>query len=191
ASRMLAGSQEGHEHRGGAVVRLGRSLAEFYRRCLRACLKAPLVVVLVSVLFAGAAFAMFGTIRNELTPPEDRSMAFLRIQAPQGVSLDYLAGQMNEIERLIRPLRDSGEIRSTFSIAGARGAKNTGFMVMSLAPWEERQRTQQEILDEVSALVENVPGVRAFAFQPNSLGIRGAGSGLQFALAGYSYQSLT
>src|SRR5690606_37865134 len=155
ASRMLAGSQEGHEHRGGAIVRVGRSLADFYRRCLRACLNAPLVIVLISVLFAGAAFAMFGTIRNELTPTEDRSMAYLRITAPQGVSLDYLAAQMNEIERLIRPLRQNGEITSTFSIAGSRGTKNTGFMVMSLAPWEERERTQQEILDEVSALVEN------------------------------------
>jgi hydrophobic/amphiphilic exporter-1 (mainly G- bacteria), HAE1 family len=35
-----------------------------------------------------------------------------------------------------------------------------------------------------------VPGVRAFGFQPNSLGIRGAGSGLQFALLGNSYERL-
>ena len=45
-----------------------------YRRCLHACLDAPLIVVLVAVLFAGAAFAMFGLIRQELTPVEDRSI---------------------------------------------------------------------------------------------------------------------
>jgi HAE1 family hydrophobic/amphiphilic exporter-1 len=35
-----------------------------------------------------------------------------------------------------------------------------------------------------------MPSVRAFAFQPNSLGIRGAGSGLQFAIVGNSYTQL-
>src|SRR5690606_27420744 len=53
-----------------------------------------------------------------------------------------------------------------------------------LAEWSQRERSQQEILGEVNDLVEKVPGVRAFAFQPNSLGIRGAGSGLQFAVSG-------
>ena len=60
-----------------------------YRRCLHACLDAPLIVVLVAVLFAGTAFALFGSIRQELTPTEDRSVVLLRINAPQGVSLDY------------------------------------------------------------------------------------------------------
>ena len=63
-------------------------------------------------------------------------------------------------------------------------------MVMSLAPWEDRDRSQQEILNDVTSLVQDVPGVRAFAFQPNSLGIRGAGSGLQFAIVGNSYADL-
>src|SRR5690606_1304708 len=83
-----------------------------------------------------------------------------------------------------QPYRDAGEITSTFSIAGSGGSSNSGFMVMRLAPWDKRERSQQEILAEVNTLVRNVPGVRAFAFQPNSLGIRGAGSGLQFAVAG-------
>ena len=36
----------------------------------------------------------------------------LRINAPQGVSLDYTTQQMQKIEELIQPMRDSGEIRS-------------------------------------------------------------------------------
>ena len=143
-----------------------------------------MVVIVISLLFAGAAAAVFGSIKSELTPTEDRSQAFLRIQAPQGVSLDYLAQQMRQIENLLQPYRDSGEVVSTFSIAGSQGQTNSGFIVMQLAEWSERERTQQEILGEVNELVEKVPGVRAFAFQPNSLGIRGAGSGLQFAVAG-------
>ena len=90
--------------------RIGGWLGRLYRRCLHICLDAPLIVVLVAVLFAGAAFSLFGTIRQELTPSEDRSVVLLRINAPQGVSLDYTTQQMRRIEELIQPLRDSGEI---------------------------------------------------------------------------------
>lgn len=188
ASRMLRSG--GHDH-DTSRRSLGGMLAGLYSRLLRMALDAPMVVVVISVLFAALALSLFTTIRSELTPSEDRSSAFVRISAPQGVSLDYLAHRMREIERLIQPLRDNGEISSTFAIAGQGGENNSGFMVMSLAPWNERERSQQEILDDMTARLEAVPGVRAFAFQPNSLGIRGAGSGLQFAVVGNNYAQLS
>src|SRR5690606_13464234 len=64
ASRMLTAHR--HEHH-GAIGRVGGVLAGVYRRSLRACLNAPLVVVLVSLLFAAAAYGAFGLIRQELT----------------------------------------------------------------------------------------------------------------------------
>ncbi|MEX0409374.1 efflux RND transporter permease subunit [Aquibium sp. LZ166] len=186
ASRILKDTGH-HEARSGGV---GGALSGLYRRCLSACLNAPMVVVAVSLLFAALAASLYPTIKSELTPTEDRSMAFLRVSAPQGVSLDYLSQQIRGIEQVIQPFRDSGEITSTFSLAGWGGSSNSGFVVMRLADWDKRERSQQQILDEVNRLVRDVPGVRAFAFQPNSLGIRGAGSGLQFAVAGNNYAEL-
>jgi len=191
ASRMLSSKPSGkEEHRGGLLGRLGGLLASAYARVLRACLNAPLVVVLISILFGGAAFAALGLIKQELTPSEDRSRVLLRISAPQGVSLDYTTQQMRRIEQLVEPLRASGEIESTFANVGAGGSANSGFMVMTLAPWGDRERSQQEIAAEIDRLMRDVPGVRATAIMPNSLGIRGAGSGLQFALVGNSYAEL-
>ncbi|MBN9669577.1 efflux RND transporter permease subunit [Roseibium aggregatum] len=189
ASRLLKGGSDakaseksgGHS---GPVGSLGRLLGGFYSKCLTACLNAPIVVLAVSVVFAGTAGILFGTIKSELTPSEDRSIAFMSISAPEGVSLDYLSQEMRKIEQLLQPYLDSGEMVSTFSVAGRGGTKNKGFMVMRLAPWDQRARSQQDIVSEISGLVRDVPGVRTFAFQPNSLGIRGAGSGLQFAVSG-------
>lgn len=184
ASRMLSSASLHHGSENSFGARIGDRLSKLYARCLHACLDAPMVVVLVAVLLAGAAFALFGSIRQELTPSEDRSVVLLRVNAPQGVSLDYTTSQMRRIEELIQPLRESGEIISTFENAGFNGAYNSGFMVMTLAPWDERARSQQEIAADISKLVRQVPSVRVFPMQPNSLGIRGAGNGLQFALVG-------
>ncbi|UUP16904.1 efflux RND transporter permease subunit [Nitratireductor thuwali] len=190
ASRMLAAGNADGTRQGGRLGWLGGKLARLYARTLRFSLNAPAIILLVSALFAGIAFSLYGTIKNELTPAEDRSLAFMRVSAPQGVSLDYLADQMRRVEALLAPLREGGDIRSTFSVIGM-GGTNSGFLVLGLAPWEERERSQQDILNEVNALARKVPGVRAFAFQPNSLGIRGSGSGLQFAVAGSNYDRLT
>ena len=65
-----------------------------------------------------------------------------------------------------------------FSIAGRGGNANSGFVVLTLAPWSERQRSQNDIVSELNTMVSTVPGMRAFAIQRNSLGIRGAGNGL-------------
>ncbi|MBZ9873994.1 efflux RND transporter permease subunit [Mesorhizobium sp. BR1-1-9] len=190
ASRMLSTAAHHHEGGNGVGARIGGALNAAYRRSLHVCLDAPWIVVLVALLFAGTAFALFGTIRQELTPTEDRAVVLLRISAPQGVSLDYTTQQMQKIEKLIQPLRDSGEIVSTFESAGQNGAYNSGFMVMTLAPWDERSRSQQEIMAEISQLTRQVPSVRIFPVQPNSLGIRGAGNGLQFALVGNDRKAL-
>jgi HAE1 family hydrophobic/amphiphilic exporter-1 len=190
ASRLLKGRERGDTGHVSPVGHFGNLVAAGYNRSLRAALNAPLVVILISVLFAAAAYGLYGTIRSELTPSEDRAFAFVRVSAPQGVSVDYLANQMRDMETLIEPLRESGEITGTFSLAGLWGQNNNGFMVMTLAPWGERERTQQEIMADITERLRAVPGVRAFAFQPNSLGIRGAGSGLQFAIVGNSYDRL-
>ena len=169
---------------------LGEKSTRLYSSLLKWALDAPMVVLVIAVLVVSVAALLARSLPQELTPPEDRAVALLRVSAPQGVSLEYTQQKMRELERLVLPLRDSGDVRNIFAIAGTGGSSNSGFMVLTLAPWNERTRSQGDIVREVNGLVATVPGVRAFAIQPNSLGIRGAGNGLQFAFVGNSYGDL-
>ena len=188
ASRVLKDAAPGRAP--GAFTRLGGWLSLAYRRALGAALGAPLVVVALSLLVAATAGLSVGSIRQELTPPEDRAVALLRVEAPQGVSLDYTFAKMREIEDAVAPLVESGEVENLFAIAGSGGAANAGFMVMTLSHWDDRTRSQQEIVADINRALSQVIGVRAFAIQPNSLRIRGAGQGLSFAIVGPSYDGL-
>jgi HAE1 family hydrophobic/amphiphilic exporter-1 len=188
ASRMLR-ADIGVEHR-GVLPWLGNRLGALYALSLRAALANPLVVVAVALLFALTAVFVAGGIRQELTPREDRAIVMASVTAPQGVSLEYTSRKMAEIEELVLPYRDSGEVTNIFSIAGFRGQDNNGFMALTLANWEDRLRSQDEIVAEVQGKLRSVIGVRAFLIQRNSLGIRGAGEGLQVALLGDNYRDL-
>ncbi|MFB2550792.1 efflux RND transporter permease subunit [Ensifer soli] len=190
ASRLLKTQADHGAPRGGVLGGLGRACAGFYRATLRACLNAPLVVVLAALMFTAVGALGFTSLTSELTPPEDRARIMLRINAPQGVSLDYTQAQMRRLEQGLQPLVDSGEIENVFSVSGQGGAVNNGFMVLSLAPWSARERSQQQIAADITRIAATVPAVRAFPIQPNSLGIRGAGNGLQVALVGNNYETL-
>ncbi|MBB4214263.1 HAE1 family hydrophobic/amphiphilic exporter-1 [Rhizobium sp. BK212] len=188
ASRMLTKPVlEDH----GALGRFGGALADLYKWALHGCLNAPFVVILFSVIFAGAAVIAFSTVKSELTPEEDRSMVMMRLTTPQGSSLEYTRDKMQLVEEYLQPLVDSGDIRNVFSISGQGGSLNSGFMVLTLAPWGERQRTQAEIVGDINQAASRVPALRGNAISSNSLRIRGAGSGVQMALIGNDHEALT
>ncbi|MFL5015144.1 MAG: efflux RND transporter permease subunit [Rhizobium sp.] len=188
ASRMLTKPMlEDH----GALGRFGGALANLYKWALHGCLNAPFVVILFSVIFAGAALVAFSTVKSELTPEEDRSMVMMRLTTPQGSSLEYTRDKMQLVEEYLQPLVDSGDIRNVFSISGQGGSLNSGFMVLTLAPWGERDKTQTEIVGDINQAASRVPALRGNAISSNSLRIRGAGSGLQMALIGNDHEALT
>ncbi|EJL48958.1 cation/multidrug efflux pump [Rhizobium sp. CF122] len=188
ASRILTKEMlEDH----GLLGRFGTWFADTYRWSLHACLNAPLVIIVASVLFAGAAVVAFQTVRSELTPSEDRALVMMRLTTPQGSSLEYTRDKLQRVEEYLQPLVDSGDIRNVFSISGQGGQVNSGFMVLTLAPWGERHRTQAEIVADINKTAARVPALRGNAIQSNSLRIRGAGSGLQMALVGNDHEALT
>ena len=188
ASRMLTKAPD--QNARGPMIWLGNRLMRLYETSLRGALAMPFVIVLIAAIVAATAAMMAGSIRQELTPAEDRAVALLSVTAPQGVSLDYTRGKMREIEEIVAPMQEAGEITNVFSITGF-GADNRGFMVFTLAKWEDRARSQQDIVGEINGKLGGIIGVRAFAIQPNSLGIRGAGRGLAFAITGDSYDQLS
>lgn len=186
ASRLLRNSSG--EHASGPFAKIGHFFAGLYRRTLRVALRNPIVIILVAVLFAASAYFVYGGLRQEITPSEDRSAINLRINAPNTASLDFVRTRLSEVESMLQPYVKSGEVRSIFVLSGWG---NGGSITLTLAPWGERTRSQQQIASEISALMAQVPGVRANVSQGNSLGIRGGGSGLQFAVTGSDYAVLS
>ncbi|WP_421724377.1 efflux RND transporter permease subunit [Bauldia sp.] len=173
---------------GRAVSAVGRGAERVYARLLRAALDAPIVVLTIAGVFAAAAVIAFATLPSQLTPTEDRGFIPISVRAPQGATVDYTAAQIRMAEDALQPFIDSGEAETVF--ATARGFGGGGFMFVRLAPWEERARSQQEITADINQRLGQIPGIQVFARTPNSLGIRGGGQGLRFAVAGPDYDAI-
>jgi HAE1 family hydrophobic/amphiphilic exporter-1 len=190
ASRLI-GRHEIEESRtivGRAFSAFGRASVGVYARALDACLGAPLVVLIGAVLFAGASLVAYRYLPEELSPPEDRGLVMIRVTTPQGATIDYTDEQMRKVEAATASLLKSGEATAVFSNARSNG--DGGFLFITLAPWAQRTRSQMEITAELNRRLQTIPGIRVAARTSNSLGIRGGGQGLRFAVTGPDYITL-
>ncbi|MBX4335396.1 efflux RND transporter permease subunit [Bartonella raoultii] len=194
ASRFLKAhseeKKEGVHHYLTFLDKLGSFFHKGYIYSLHKCLERPWTVVFSSLIFAGLCVGSYMKLQQELTPPEDRSLIFLVVNGPQGISAQYMNEQVEKIEERLQPLRDSGEIANSYSIVGMNGSTNTAFLILLLSPWDKRLRNQQEIVEDINAKVRQFPAVLVFAAQGNSLGVRGTGQGLEFAILGSDYKTL-
>jgi multidrug efflux pump len=165
--------------------------------CLRVTLKralaAPLIVLAGVGLMCGLAVALFNVLPKEFAPVEDRATIIIPTTGPEGASFAYTTEQVLRIERILQPYVERGEIASTFATVGGFQRPpqgNVANVFVRLAPWHERERKQQAIAAELMPQLIAIPGTRAFALNPPSLGQRGFQPPVQFVIGGPDYTTL-
>ncbi|MGF1660724.1 MAG: efflux RND transporter permease subunit [Rubrimonas sp.] len=161
-----------------------------YRGVLRALLDLPLVVLAMGLAVSVAAVWLYTVTPRELTPREDRGVFFVAVTAPQGSTTAYTDREVREVEARLRPLMESGEADTVFSIVGWQGRTHRAFVVARLSPWESGRRTSQEIVAEAIPKMVGIPGARAFPIQPAGLGLRGSRTPLQVKVLGPEFTSV-
>ena len=166
--------------------RLGAGLQRGYARSLASVLAHPWLALGVSLLAAGAAAGLYPQLERELLPSEDRGELMIFARGPDGVGLPYMLRQADRIEAVLAPLVNSGELRSVYTVVG-RWDPNIVFVSAPLAPWGERERSQQAIAGELAPILRRLPGASTRVFGGNSLGLRGTSGGLEVALVGSDY----
>lgn len=165
-------------------------MSKGYAWLLARALKVPVLVLGLALLVAVAAGQFFMMLPQETAPIEDRGVIIIPSQAPQGSTPGYTDRSIRQIEGLLRPLVESGEVDRVFSIVGFGGQYNSGFTIVGLVPWDERERSQQQIVGEIFPRLLGVPGVRAFAVNPPALGQSPFAPPVQFVIGGPDYDSL-
>jgi len=172
------------------VGRIGTGLTSLYMWLVEVCLRLRWLVMLACIGFGVAGYLTFMNLKQEITPAEDRGVVRSRLTAQQGSNLDYMSRLTARVEDVLAPYKASGEVTNVLSSIGNGGA-NRAQIFAPLAPWAERERTQQQIQAELQRKLGDVAGLQVSIMSGNSLGIRGGGQGLRFAIVGPSYDRLS
>ncbi len=173
----------------GRLDRIATAFGNFYARLLDWCLRLRWIVVAICLAFGIAAYLAFRFVPSEITPAEDRSVINISINAQQGTNIDYVSAKIAPVEAALNELKKKGEITSILTTVG-QGSQNRATIVAPLAPWRERSRSQQAIQAELQERLSGIAGLSISTRSPNSLGIRGGGQGLRFAVTGTDYDKI-
>ena len=165
-----------------------RSFDRFYKRSLERALRCKAVVILITLLVAGAAGTLFTSLKSELSPTEDRGTIRITGRAPQGSTLAYTDKYAKQMEKIVAGTKD---VDRYYVIVG-NPTVSDALAIVRLTPWEERERKQQDITRELQPKIYNgIPGIMAFPINPPSLGQSSRSQPVQFIIqSGASYDEL-
>jgi multidrug efflux pump len=164
-----------------------------FRWSLDRCLRAPLLTLGGAAALSGLAVLLFSAIPKEFIPVEDRGVVVVPVTAPEGANIAYTREHVQQIEDILWPYVERGEVAMVQANIGGfmrPPVSNTANVFARLAPWDQRERKQQELTQEVMPKVLAIPGVRAFALNPPSLGQSGFQPPIQFVIQGPDYDTL-
>ncbi|MBN8462714.1 MAG: efflux RND transporter permease subunit [Dechloromonas sp.] len=183
-SRFLTMREHGQQHNRfqAAIERGFRRLDAFYRRLLARALARRWTVVLLTLLTVASSAFFFASVGKTFAPDQDEGRFLVYLRAPLGASIDYTDSRLRMVEAV---LNEHEEIVTEFALIGlgSAGQVNQGTVVARMAPRNERQVSQQQLLPILREKLAQIPGARVFAAPyPMVQGQRG--EPLQFVLSG-------
>ncbi len=169
-SPMMCSKLLRHEEKHGKVYnwieRFLESMTMGYRRRLSWTLDRPKLVVGIFVAVAGISGVLFATMKQELSPIEDRGVIFTAISGPDGASLAYTESYTQQIESIARQVP---EMERIFVVSGTPTV-DQAISFLRTTDWSMRDRSTLEIIKELQPKFMAIPGVLAFPNAPPSLG---------------------
>ncbi len=166
-------------------------LNRIYERSLRFALNFRVLMIAGAFLAVGLSLVLFSIMPSELVPIEDRGIGFGIVIAPEGATLEYTDSYMREIENRLLRLPEARGIFTAIGLGfGGPGRVTNGFIFLALKPRGDRQKSQQQIVQELFPQLISIPGVLAFVINPPSLGGSFSSSPVEYILQAESYEEL-
>ena len=160
------------------------NLNQWYRKKLETFLLHRRYTFLILIVAFGLIILLWKSIPAEMAPLEDRSQISINTTSQEGATyefnLDYIDDIANTVTELI-PER-------TGVISMIRGGG--GNVRITLVNPSERERTQQEIADQLGTVLRKKTKARSMVMQQSTFGGRRAGMPIQYVLQATSIEKL-
>ena len=163
----------------GFLDRAFERLKQRYQRRLHRTLDGRPATLLILAGVVAAVGIMYTTSQKELAPTEDQGILFNIVKTPQAANLDYLEQATAELGKVFETVPEKEHV---FTINGFGNDVHQAIAGILFKPWEERQRTQAQILQSLQPKVAAIAGAQAFSFALPSLPGSTGGPPVQFVI---------
>ncbi len=159
-------------------------LTEGYMSLLESFMRYRWLAIVATIFIGVGIYVLYSNIQSELAPLEDRSILRMSARGPEGATFEYMDAFMdtliNHMEEHV-PERD-GIITVTSPGFGASSSVNTGFMRLRLVEADKREKSQQQLADELNRDLKKYTDAQVFVSQTPSIGGRRSGLPVQYVI---------
>ncbi len=168
AARILpAASQEtaGRQKLGRRIFdisgRFFKRLEDDYKKLLHFALGRRILVVLAAVLTLAASALLIPYVGAELMPSTDEGEVRVEGEMEIGTRLDLINEKFLEIEKIVdEAVPEIQNVQASVGGSSWRGrGGHTGSLRISLRPQSQRQRSSEEIADDLRRRLSHIPGM--------------------------------
>jgi hydrophobe/amphiphile efflux-1 (HAE1) family protein len=149
-----------------------------YQRRLASTLNFRALTVLILIGVLALTGVMYLTTPRELAPEEDQGFLITLIKTPQISNLDTME---EATQHLYSEIRDVPELEHLFAVNGVPSVRGA-FAGILLKNWDQRTRSQKQVLAELGPKFLKVTEAQVQAFSPPSLPGSTGGAPLQFVM---------
>ncbi len=166
-------------------------LNKVYDWSVRLALRRRLLTIVAAAVVLISAFVLFRLLPSELVPIEDRGFGFGIVIAPEGATLEYTDSYVREIEKILLNLPErEGLFTATGLGFEGPGSVTNSFIFLNLKHRGERDKSQQQIVQELFPQLLAIPGVLAFIINPPSIAADFTSGSVEYVLQGDNYDEL-
>ncbi|MDD3288527.1 MAG: efflux RND transporter permease subunit [Alphaproteobacteria bacterium] len=137
-------------------------ISSSYKRILTNSLKYIPVTMVFSAIVIGSIYFLYSSGKAELAPQEDQGIVIAFSTPAPNATLEQRKLYSREA---FRRFSAYPEMEHVFQV----DAPSISFSGMVLKPWNERERTSNDIQPIIQADMNNISGVKVAAFQPSPL----------------------
>lgn len=147
---------------------------------------------IIAVCF-GLIFLFFNILQKETAPLDDRSGFVMRMSTPEGSTYEYTDRFMQEISQLVDDSIPEKKVSLVITSPGFGGSSstNSGFIRISLKDPGDRERSQMEIADKLTAYSKKYPDARTSVIQQPTISVsRRGGLPIQYIIQAPNFKKL-
>lgn len=157
-----------------------------YRSSLDSFLQRRWITFIIMGVAIGLIAMFWIVIPSEMAPLEDRSQVNIMVSMPEGATYEFSYSYIEDIAAMVNETVREEEMAGTFAMTRGSG----GFVRTVLVNPRERERSQMEIADELSAKARTKTQAMARVMQQSTFGGRRAGMPIQYVLQATSIENL-
>jgi multidrug efflux pump len=165
-------------------------LENSYKNSLNTFMQKRWLAFAIMSVFIAIIFVIGINLPSELAPIEDRGELRVQSTMPEGTSFElmdkYLTYFANEIKDSVK----ESESIIAMTSGGGNNAANSGSIRLTLTDAEMRNRSQQEIADQLTGIAKKLNDAKSFVIQSQSIGTRRAGLPVQYVVQATDFEKL-